>query len=201
VKELEEKQNGSIKNAGILGFSVEKLDNIDDIMDLLKDQQTRLHGSEREVSTRIHELEKKIGTARELLEKGMCPTCGQDLKGSSIEETTAGDEEKISVLLSELSELKVKEGDIEGKLERVKKAKEYGKEIADHKKRSELVRNSLEASAKQLDGHKIRLAEEDKKVQELEGRRDELADTVAEILKKIAILKTREETARKEDPE
>ncbi|MBN2488387.1 MAG: AAA family ATPase [Methanosarcinaceae archaeon] len=201
MKELEEKQNGAIENARILGFSVERLENIDDIMDLLKDQQTRLHGSEREVSTRIHELEKKIGTARELLAKGMCPTCGQDLKGSSIEETTAVDEEKISVLLSELLELKVKEGDIEGKLERVKKAKEYGKEIADHQKRSELVRNSLEASAKQLDGHKTRLAEEDKKAQELEGRRDELADTVAEIRKNIDTLKAREETARKEHAE
>jgi exonuclease SbcC len=201
VKELEEKRNGAIENASVLGFTVERLDNIDDIMDLLKDQQTRLHGTEREVSTRIHELEKKIGTARELLAKGMCPTCGQNLKGSSIEATTAGDEDKKSVLLAELSELKVKEGEIEGKLERVKKAKEYGKEIADHQKRIELVRNSLEASAKQLDGHNIRLAEEDKKVRQLEERRNELADTVAEIVKKRDILKTREESARKEHAE
>ncbi len=201
MKELDEKQIDSIENARVLGFNVKKLDNIDDITDLLKDQHTRLHGTERELSTRIHELEKKIRKSTELLEKGMCPTCGQGLKGSSIEETTADDEEKRSVLFVELSELKVKEGEIEDKLELVKKAKRYGKEIADHQKRIELVSNSLESSVKQLDGLNRRFAEEDKKVQQLEERRDELADTVAEIRKKIDILKTREETAQKEHAE
>ncbi|MBN1134496.1 MAG: AAA family ATPase [Methanosarcinaceae archaeon] len=201
MKELEEIQNDSIENAIFLGFSLEKLDNIDDIIDLLKDQQIRLHGTEREHSTRIHELENKIAKNKELLAKGMCTTCGQDLKGSSIEETTEYDEEKRSILIAELSKLKVKESEIEGKLDLVKKAKECGKEIADYQKRIELIQKSLEASVKQLDGYNIRLAEENKKVQQLEELNEKMADKVAEIRKKIDTLKTQEESARKEHAE
>jgi len=198
VRELEEKRLAAVEKVESLGFTVEKLDNIDEIVDLLTAQQKKLHGRERELSTLIAELEKKIAKSKRLLAKGMCPTCGQDLKGSSIEEDTAGDEGQKVSLVDELSTVRGEQGEIESKLKRVKAAKGYGKEIADHVKKIELIRSKVEASGKLVDAYTTRIAEEETRARELGERRDELRLAVGEIKKLIDALGPEEADAKEE---
>ena len=198
LKELDAKRQTSVDEVEKLGFTVEKLDNIDDIMGLLIDQQKKLHGREREISTLIAELNKRIEKSKGLLAKGMCPTCGQDLEGSSIGETTAGDEEQKLKFDDELSGVRSKQVEIDGKLERVRSLKTHAKVIADCIKDMELIHSKVETSEKSIVDYNTRIVDEEKKVGELEGRRDGVVLSIDEISKEIAELREGETVAKDE---
>lgn len=198
LKELDDKRQGAVVKVEKLGFTVEKLDNIDDIMELLTDQQKKLHGREREISTLIAELNKRIEKSKGLLAKGMCPTCGQDLKGSSIGETTAGDEEQKLKFDDELSGVRSKQVEIDEKLERVKSLKTHAKVIADCIRDMELIHNKVETSGKLIDDYSARIAEEEKNAGELEKRRDGVVLAIDETGKEIAELREGEIVAKDE---
>ncbi len=198
LKELDGKRQEAVVEVEKLGFTVEKLDNIDDIMELLVDQQKKLHGREREISTLIIELNKRIKKSKDLLAKGMCPTCGQDLKGSSISETTAGDEEQKLMFDDELSGVRSKQVEIDEKLERVRSLKTHEKVIADCIKDTELVRSKVETSGKLIADYNIRIAEEEKKVGELEERRDGIVLAIDKDDKDMSELREKESVAKDE---
>ncbi|MDO9516605.1 MAG: AAA family ATPase [Methanosarcinaceae archaeon] len=198
LKEFDGKRQAAVDEVGKLGFTIEKLDNIDDMMELLTDQQKKLHGREREKSTEIAELNKRIEKSKDLLAKGMCPTCGQDLKGSSIGETTAGDEEQKLKFDDELSGVRSKQVEIDEKLGRVRSLKAHAKVIADCIKDMELIRSKVETSEKSIVDYNTRIAEEEKKVGELEGRREVFVLAIDEISKEIAELRERENVAKDE---
>ncbi|MCD4703989.1 MAG: hypothetical protein K8R64_06820 [Methanosarcinaceae archaeon] len=110
-----------------LGFDAEKLDNVESIIDLLTARQKRLHGDERETFTKISQLEASIQKSQDLLAKGKCPTCGQDLKGSTMCETVEKDEEQKNELHTKLQTVREKQKEIEEKLVRVGKMKDLKK--------------------------------------------------------------------------
>lgn len=198
LKELDAKRQTSVDEVEKLGFTVEKLDNIDDIMGLLIDQQKKLHGREREISTLIAELNKRIEKSKGLLAKGMCPTCGQDLEGSSIGETTAGDEEQKLKFDDELSGVRSKQVEIDGKLERVRSLKTHAKVIADCIRDMELIRSKMETSEKSIADHSTRIAEEEGKIGELKERRDGVVLAIDEISKEITQLIEKIDVAEEE---
>ncbi|HJH31890.1 MAG TPA: hypothetical protein C5S50_06880 [Methanosarcinaceae archaeon] len=171
LKVLDEKRQVAVGKVESLGFTVEKLDNIEDIMELLTDQQQKLHGREREISTLITEFNKRIKKSKNLLAKGMCPTCGQDLKGSSIGETTAEDEKQQLQLNGELSDIRSKQVEINEKVERVKSLKTHAKTIANCIRDIELLSSKVETSRKLLDDYNARIAGEEGKAVELDGRK------------------------------
>ncbi|MCK5484762.1 MAG: hypothetical protein KAI86_01030, partial [Desulfobacterales bacterium] len=198
MNELGGKRQAAIDEVEKLGFTVEKLDNIDDIMELLTNQQKKLHGSEREKSTVIAEINKRIEKSKDLLAKGMCPTCGQDLKGSSIGETTAGDEEQKLKLDDELSGVRSKQVEIGEKIGRVKLLKTHEKVIADCIKNTELIRSKIETFEKSIVDYNTRIAEEGKKVGELEERRDGIVLAIDKDDRDMSELREEESVAKDE---
>lgn len=198
LKGLDDKRQATVVEVEKLGFTVEKLDNIDDIMELLTEQQKNLHGSEREISTSIAELNKKIKKSKDLLAKGMCPTCGQDLKESSICETTAGDEEQKLKFNNELAGVKSKQMEIDEKLERIKSLKTHAKVITDCSRDMELIRSKVETSGKLINDYNARIVEEDGKISELEERKSGLMLAIDKASKDILKLKNEQNDARKE---
>ncbi|MBW6469806.1 MAG: AAA family ATPase [Methanosarcinaceae archaeon] len=197
LKELDGKQQVAVDEVEKLGFTVEKLDSIDDIMGLLVDQQKKLHGREREISTLIAGFDKSIKKSKDLLAKGMCTTCGQDLKGSSIVETTASDEEQKLKFDGELSGVKAKQVEIDEKLGRVRSLKAHAKVIADCIRDIELIRSKVETSNKSIADYNIRIVDEKKKVGELEGRKSGLLLAIEELERGILELKEEENVAIK----
>ncbi|HJH28263.1 MAG TPA: hypothetical protein C5S51_00990 [Methanosarcinaceae archaeon] len=204
LKELDAKRQAAVVEVEKLEFTVEKLDNIDDIMGLLTDQQKKLHGREREISTLIAELNKRIKKSKGLLAKGMCPTCGQDLKGSSVGETTADDEEQKQKLDDELAGVRLKQVEIDEKLERVKSLKTHAKVIADCIMDMELIRSKMETSEKSIADRNSRIAEEEGKIGELKERRDgvvlaidEISKEMTQLIEKIDVAKEEHSKARK----
>ena len=198
LKELDGTRKAAVDEVEKLGFTVEKLDNIDDIMELLIDQQKKLHGREREISTLIAELNKRIKKSKDLLAKGMCPTCGQDLKGSSIGETTADDEEQKLKFDDELSGVRSKQVEIDEKLERVRSLKAHEKVIVDCIRDAELIRSKMETSEKSIADHNTRIGEEEKKVGDFEERKSGLVLTIDENDKEMAEFKEQQDVAKKE---
>ncbi|MDF1533540.1 MAG: AAA family ATPase [Methanosarcinaceae archaeon] len=197
LKELDGKRQMAVDEVEKLGFTVEKLDSIDDIMGLLVDQQKKLHGREREISTLIAGFDKSIKKSKDLLAKGMCPTCGQDLKGSSIVETTASDEEQKLKFDGELSDVKAKQVEIDEKLGRVRSLKAHAKVIADWIKDTELIHSKVETSNKSIADYNIRIVDEKKKFGELEGRKSGLLLAIEELDRGILELKEEENVAIK----
>lgn len=198
LKMLDEKRQVAVEKAESLGFTVEKLDNIEDIMELLTDQQQKFHGMEREISTLITELDKGIKKSKKLLKKGMCPTCGQDLKGSDIGKTTVDDEKQKLQLNDELSGVLLKQAEINEKIDRVKSLKIHAKTIANCINEIELLSSKVETSGKLLDDYNVRIAGEDEKIVELDGRKSELVVAIDKADKEISELKDEEDDAKGE---
>ncbi|MGP8320112.1 MAG: AAA family ATPase [Methanosarcinaceae archaeon] len=198
LKMLDEKRQGAVEKAKSLGFTVEKLDNIEDIMELLTDQQQKFHGMEREISTLTTELDKGIKKSKKLLEKGMCPTCGQDLEGSKIGKTTADDEKQKLQLNDELSGILLKQVEINEKIDRVKSLKIHAKAIANCVKEIELLSSKVETFGKLLDDYNIRIAGEDEKIVELDGRKSEFVVAIDKADKEISELNNEEDDAKGE---
>lgn len=198
LKEWENKKHTALENAKSIGFTQEKLENIDDIMELLIDQQRDLHGRERELQTSISELDTRLNEHRKLLEKGKCPTCGQDLKGSSIEETTSEDEKQKKSLEDHLSKTRDDLKGVQERLGKVKSARKYSKTINDSQNEIHIIRNKIESSKKQIEDYNNHIEDEEKNINELENRKKEYNRLIDELNKEITDLKQDEEKAGKE---
>ncbi len=170
IMQLDEKRSSVISNLEPLGMTLEKLENIEEIFDLVTDQQKSLHGKEKELSARLAEARERIKRSGELLSKGKCPTCMQDLKGSCIEESTVSDSQMATEIQAELAVLKKKQETLDSKLGRVREARAYRSEIEtsgrEIKSSEENIRN-LEKLAAEF---RSLLLDHDKKKEELFSR-------------------------------
>ncbi|ADI74956.1 SMC domain protein [Methanohalobium evestigatum Z-7303] len=198
MKEWENKKKTALENAISLGFTEDKLDNIDDTMELLNDQQKDLHGRERELQTSISEVEKRLNEHKKLLEKGKCPTCGQDLKNSSIEESTSEDEKQKKSLEEQLSKTREDLKSVQERLKKVKTARKYSKTINDSQNEIQIIQNKIESLKKQIEDYNNNIEEEKTNINELENRKKEVNGLIDELNKEILTLKQKEETAGKE---
>ncbi|MGP8337502.1 MAG: AAA family ATPase [Methanosarcinaceae archaeon] len=198
LKVLDEKQQVAVGQVESLGFTIKKLDNIEEIMELLTDQQQKLHGREREISTLITELNKGIKKSKKLLAKGMCPTCGQDLKGSNIGETTIDNEKQILQLNDELSDVNSKQVEINEKVDRVKSLKTHAKTIANCIKDMEFLSSKVETSGKLIDDYNARIAGEEEKIVKLDERKSGFVLAIDNADKEISELNKEEDDAKDE---
>ncbi|MGM0771649.1 MAG: AAA family ATPase [Halobacteriota archaeon] len=195
IKELEDADLERTEEASKIGFPAEKLEDIDDIAELLVLKQKQLHGKEREKDATLAELEKRIKKAKELLSKGLCPTCGQDLKGSKICKETTGDEEKKAKLLAELQEIRSEQSEMETKTERVKNAKDIAKKIADNAHQIQIMTKEIVSNEKLIEENQLAIKEEKKKENDLKEKIREVTRTIEKIKEDIAALKKKETDA------
>ncbi|WP_406660506.1 hypothetical protein V7O66_11740 [Methanolobus sp. ZRKC3] len=167
IKELEEKRSSVLEHLRSLGFSEEQLDNIDEIAGLVADQQRILHGKERELSVKIADIRESSKRSKNLLDMGKCPTCGQELAGSSIEENTLLDAEKEKTLQSELSELKKKQEDVELKSSKLRDVRNSKTNIDSIMAEQRSAKDGISNFGKLLEEYSSRISEDEVKKDEL----------------------------------
>ncbi|KGK98300.1 hypothetical protein LI82_11330 [Methanococcoides methylutens] len=195
-RKLDDENTKRSKEASELGFSADKLENIEDIAELLSMKQKQLHGKERERSATLAELEKRVKKAKELLDKGLCPTCGQDLKGSKICEETAVDEEQKAGMLAKLQSIRSEQADVETKVERVRKAKEIAKSIAENDHLTQIKKKDIAANEKLIEENHRTIREERKKESGLKEQITEVTISIRKIREEIISLGKDEAAAR-----
>ncbi len=178
VNQMEQKKNDTVAEARDLGFSPEKLEDIDEIMGLLRDQQKRLHGNESGIKTRLEELNKKIQTNREMLEKGICPTCGQDLEGSPVSKEENEDLTKVKEYSSELLDLERKQKEIEERIKKVDLARKLDRKLQEYTYQKQIAETNIQSNTKVIDDYK-------KQILELEGEIVSSKDQKEEVIKAL----------------
>lgn len=196
--QLEEKRSLIIANLEPLGLTVEKLDNIEEIFDLVTDQQKNLHGKEKELAVKLSEIQERIKRYGDLLSKGKCPTCMQDLKGSGIEESTAADSQKARELQAEMAALKKKQESLDSKLGRVREARAYRNDIEAFGREIMSLEDNIKAIEKVAGEYRSMMADYDKKKEDMSSRRSLVEGSFRGLQDKIQVLKQEFESSEKE---
>ncbi len=198
IDELEKKRKEVVSMVGSMGFSLERLENIDEVLDLVNDQQKRLHGRESELRAKISETRSRLERSGKLLEAGKCPTCGQDLKGSCVEESTTSDNEMIVNMESELSELKLKQEEADARVEKVKSARACRAEMDDIIRNIDSEKEAIVRDEKRIEEYDQILKENELKRRELLTARGSLEASVNDTKAKVREMKEKEEVFLKE---
>jgi len=171
---LEDEIGTLLENAQSMGFDRRKLDNLEELEDLLLNKQRHLHGKEKEVRTRLDQLSKTLTEHRNLLEKGACPTCGQDLQGSTIVNDTKEEELQKKELEEQLEKLIQDTQRTEEKIATLKEAGKIKKQVDEKRQRQLLINQKQENLASYNEELKKQNQEDGKKKQKLSERIGEL---------------------------
>ncbi|WP_340820784.1 AAA family ATPase [Methanolobus sp. WCC4] len=198
VEELGNKRVEVVARVDSLGLSLEKLENIDDVLDLVNDQQKRFHGLEAELKAKISEIRKRLERSKQLLDAGKCPTCGQDLKGSCVEESTVSDNEEMDRLEAELSELKVKQEEAGARVEKVKAARGCRTEIESIDRDIVSAKEAIERDETRIDEYSLHIKEDEGRIKELMSGKEALEKTLVETREKVQQMGESEGTVQKE---
>lgn len=198
IADSEQKKSDVLAKVESMSLTPEKLENIEDIFDLVNDQLKNLHGQEREISVKITDLREKIKKSGELLEKGKCPTCSQDLHGSAIEETTKTDSLREKELTEKLSELKKKQDNLESKLGRIKDARVYRTQIEDLNNETKSLKERISGQKKLLEEYQGSIEDREKQEKELLSQRTSLEKSMKELRTKLSEMGSSIEAVQKE---
>jgi ATPase involved in DNA repair len=198
IEELEGERKDVVSKIESLGFSLEKLENIDEVLDLVNDQQKRFHGREAELKVKISELKTRLERSKQLLEAGKCPTCGQDMKGSCVEESTVSDNETVGKLETELSELKIKQAEAEARVNKVRLARGCKSEIDTVVRGIDSAKEAIERDNKRIEEYGLRLKEDELKIKELLSGKESLEKSLDETKSKVLQMRQEEESVRKD---
>ncbi|WP_342303930.1 AAA family ATPase [Methanolobus sp. ZRKC5] len=195
---LEDKHKNILSKIVSLGFILEKLENIDEVLDLVNDQQKRFYGRESKLKVKISELKSRIEKSKQLLAAGKCPTCGQELKGSCVEQSSVSDNETIKQLEAELSELKVKQAEAEARVDKVKSARACKSDIDVVLRDIESAKEAIDRDNKRIEEYKLHLREDELKIKELLSGKEVLEKTIDGTKIKVEGLRQEEELTLKE---
>ncbi|MEZ5335574.1 MAG: hypothetical protein R2741_10225 [Methanolobus sp.] len=198
IKELEDKNKEAVLKVESLGFSMDKLENVDDVFDLVNDQQKMFHGRESELKVKISELKTRLEKSKQLLDAGKCPTCGQELKGSCVEESTVEDEESLKKLETEFSDLKVKQAEAENRVEKVKSARSFKSEIDGIARDIESSGEAIERDGKRIEEYEQRIREDDLKIKELLEGKESMEKSLVDTKVKLQNIRQEEESVSKD---
>lgn len=171
-----------------LGFTPKKLSGLDDIIELVQAQQKTFHGDKMKLSTRREEINKRIEKSKYLMDQGKCPTCGQDLHGSSMDETIHSDEEQLVSLEKEVASISKKEEEFGLKMEQLKQVKAISKKIEDCDNHIKSLHEKIDLSQKMLDDHATRMDEDSKRLNETVSRKQEIEVTILQLKEQEQLL-------------
>ncbi|MDG6244204.1 MAG: AAA family ATPase [Methanolobus sp.] len=198
IEELETRRKEAVSKLGSLGLTPEKLENIDDVLDLVNDQHKRLHGREAGLKVKISEIREGLERSKKLLEAGKCPTCGQDLKDSCVEESTSSYEKTLAELEADLSKLKNDQADTKARIDKVRSARTCKSELDAIMRSLESEKEAIERGRARIEEYQLKIKEDELKAEELLSGRGELEKTMADARANIASMKQQEESVSKE---
>jgi exonuclease SbcC len=198
IAELENTRKEIVSTVSSLGFSLEKLENIDDVLDLVNDQQKRFHGQESELKVKISELKSRLEKSKKLLEAGKCPTCGQELKGSCVEQSTVEDDEALAKLESEFSELQVRQTETEARVEKIKSARSCKSDIDAVLRDISAEKEAIERDGERVEEYVLRIKEDETRIKELMAGQQSLEKALEGTQALIQQIKQDEDSVQKE---
>jgi exonuclease SbcC len=198
IAELENTRKGIVSKVSSLGFGLEKLENIDDVLDLVNDQQKRFHGQESELKVKISELKSRLEKSKKLLEAGKCPTCGQELKGSCVEQSTVEDDEALAKLESEFSELQVRQTETEARVEKIKSARSCKSDIDAVLRDISAEKEAIERDGERVEEYVLRIKEDETRIKELMAGQQSLEKALEGTQALIQQIKQDEDSVQKE---
>ena len=192
---LEDEIGKLLENAQSMGFDQGKLDNLEELEDLLLNKQRHLHGKEKEVRTRLDQISKTLTEHRNLLEKGACPTCGQDLQGSTIGNDTKEEELQRKELEEQLGKLIQDTQRAEEKITTLKEAGKIKKQVDEKRQKQLLINQKQENLVSYNEELKKQNQEDEKKKQELSERIGELEKDIKRTKDEIKEIQQTAKTA------
>ncbi len=201
VSELESRRKDTISTISSLGFSLEKLENIDDVLDLVNDQQKRLYGREAGLKAKISELKSRLEKSVELLGSGKCPTCGQDLKGSHVEESTFSDKETLSKLQEELSGLNKDQYEIQVRTEKVRSARKSKYDIDKILADINSKKDAITRDEKRIDEYRLSIKDYEGRIKEIHLLQEDLEGKITRIKEETTQIEKEEKVVFKEHSE
>lgn len=179
-----------------IGFDRKKTENLDEIEDLIINKRQRFHGKNVELETNITRLTGQISKNRALIEKGFCPTCGQDMHGSPINGTTATEEKELEDLKKHLTEVRSEEKEILDKVELVNLAKKHREKIEELQHQIQLAENRLTTSKSTIADYRSQIEEEKREMEKLQEHREKSGKDLADSEKKLEDLSAKKEKAK-----
>jgi len=181
LKETQTEKLNTEKEIESLGFNHKKLEGIDDIIELVQVQQKTLHGEKIQLSTYREEIRKRIEKAKNLIDQGKCPTCGQDLYGSTIHKTMFSDEEQLTSFEKEISTITKKEEELISKMKQLKEVKLINQKIEDCNSRIMSFNEKMALAQKILEEYASRINEDRKRLHEAVSRKEEILTTIEKL--------------------
>ncbi len=185
IVQIENQIKEEYQKASTLGFTPEKIDNIEDIQDLLSSRHNELHGKEREKHTILNETKRRVQKSKELLQKGICPRCGQDLSTSCVVKETREDELNIDVLEKQLQQIHQQQTSVNEKIETVQKVTKIAKRIHDLTGEIELTSTKIESGTGMLDSTKTYIESGKADIQKLKEQIDDKKLLLQKISNKL----------------
>jgi exonuclease SbcC len=198
IEELEARHREVVSKVASLGMTLEKLENIDDVLDLVNDQHKRLHGREAGLKAQISELRSALEKSKKLLEAGKCPTCGQDLKGSCVEESTVLNGEALAKLETELSGLRNDLSEIQVRIEKVRSARSYRSEIDVVLRDLDSENEAIKRDNKRIEEYRLHIQENELRIKELLFGRETLEKALGDTRERAGSMKQEEDSFSKE---
>ncbi len=193
--QIRKQQKGEYQKASSLGFTPEKLENIEDIQDMLNTRNNELHGKEREKDTIIAELKRRVQKSKELLQKGICPTCGQDLSDSCVVKEARDDEQNIETLEKELKQIHEQQASVSSKMDTLREITKITKQIQDFSTGIELTNTKIGSITAILENSQTLIENRKAQTEKLKENIDHKKVQLTEIVNKLPELENERLTA------
>ncbi|MDK2891749.1 AAA family ATPase [Methanohalophilus sp.] len=196
ISKLQEEIAGIYSQLEEIGFDRKKTENLDEINDLIINRRQQFHGKSVELETKITRLTEQIAKNRTLIEKGFCPTCGQDMHGSPINETTAAEEKELEKLKKQLMEVQAEEKKILNKVELVNLAKRHRDKIEELQHQIQLAENQLATSKTTIGDYRSQIEEEKHEREIIQEQLEKSGRDLDDLEKQLDLLSIEKEKAK-----
>lgn len=160
---------------------------LEEINERLEDTRTR----EQELKSKQKALEDRIEHAENLLQKGKCPECGQDVSGSPEVASLEEDQEELSDVVETLAEVTAEKEELLADKGTVEDLFELEKEVSE-------MRNEIESNKEIVDDYKTQIEKNVEKSKEIEEEAAEKRKLAASKESAIQELKEENEIRREE---
>nr|WP_280954410.1 AAA family ATPase [Methanohalophilus levihalophilus] len=179
ISELQKEIDSIYRQLDEIGFDRKKSENLDEIDDLIVNRRHQFHGKRVELETNITRLSEQIAKNYALIDKGFCPTCGQDMHGSPINESTETEEKELDGLKKQFGEVEAEEKEILAKVELVNLAKKYRDKITGLEHQIQLAENQLTTSRSTIADYYFQIEEETKIREQLQEQLEKSSQDIS----------------------
>lgn len=148
-------------------FTDKTLDNVDETIELVQTRLKIIHGDIIQLKTSKEEIEKRLNITKDLLDKGKCPTCKQNLNNSPIERNFLAEKDCINDFEKRIIKLQNEENGTYSKLNNLKEIRIYSKRVSEYDQQIKSLTQQNESINKMIMQYDNRVIEDQKKIDEL----------------------------------